>query len=353
MRNDFGSNYLAHHGILGMRWGRKNGPPYPLGSEDHSAREKKVGWRKSLGSGRNEELYGKSSNASKSTASKESKEKKEFHLSEGQKRAIKIGAAVAATALIAYGGYKLTRSPKVRELISKGMRGSKATRMANIEKAIQNSGPEIVKKTKNLGGSKSKVIEGVFKKKENYVHSVDKTLEGINPNYRSTSFHLLSERDMAPLDTVNCVACSQTYELKARGFDGVAQLIDTRNLNYRETMRAIYGNKVDSLYKPHVLNSWSDAAKQIASEGAGSRGNISIPFVKGGGHNIVFDIDSSGKPWFIDAQSGGKFDDLGKLSDFLVQEHGPDWQLAPRFVSLRTDNLEYNSLETIRKLVAG
>lgn len=57
MRNDFESNYLAHHGILGMKWGKKNGPPYPLGASDHSAAEKKAGWRKSLGSGRNESLY--------------------------------------------------------------------------------------------------------------------------------------------------------------------------------------------------------------------------------------------------------------------------------------------------------
>ena len=52
MRNDFESNYLAHHGILGMKWGRKNGPPYPLGASDHSAAEKKAGWRKSLDSSR-------------------------------------------------------------------------------------------------------------------------------------------------------------------------------------------------------------------------------------------------------------------------------------------------------------
>lgn len=57
MRNDFESNYLAHHGILGMKWGKKNGPPYPLGSGDHSASEKKAGWKKSLGGGRNENLY--------------------------------------------------------------------------------------------------------------------------------------------------------------------------------------------------------------------------------------------------------------------------------------------------------
>ena len=39
---------LYHHGILGQKWGHKNGPPYPLGASDHSASEKKAGWRKSL-----------------------------------------------------------------------------------------------------------------------------------------------------------------------------------------------------------------------------------------------------------------------------------------------------------------
>lgn len=42
---------LYHHGIFGQRWGKKNGPPYPLGASDHSASEKKAGWRKSLDGG--------------------------------------------------------------------------------------------------------------------------------------------------------------------------------------------------------------------------------------------------------------------------------------------------------------
>ena len=35
-----GADWLEHHGILGQKWGKENGPPYPLGSGDHSSSEK-------------------------------------------------------------------------------------------------------------------------------------------------------------------------------------------------------------------------------------------------------------------------------------------------------------------------
>ncbi|MBO7449155.1 MAG: hypothetical protein J6U54_02200 [Clostridiales bacterium] len=37
-----GMEYLSHFGILGQKHGKRNGPPYPLGSGDHSSAEKKA-----------------------------------------------------------------------------------------------------------------------------------------------------------------------------------------------------------------------------------------------------------------------------------------------------------------------
>ena len=98
----YGAEFLKHHGILGQKWGKVNGPPYPLGSDQHSTLEKKDNWRKSLNGANNKKIYERHRSVER---------KKERRLNAEQKEKIKkaaiIGAAVVGTALVAYGGYKL------------------------------------------------------------------------------------------------------------------------------------------------------------------------------------------------------------------------------------------------------
>lgn len=73
---------IAHHGILGMKWGRENGPPYPIGSGDHSAGEKraakeagvKVGSDSGKGSIENLDKKGSSGSSSANAAKPETPE---------------------------------------------------------------------------------------------------------------------------------------------------------------------------------------------------------------------------------------------------------------------------------------
>ena len=39
---------LEHHGIAGQRWGKRNGPPYPLEYSKHSKSERNANWQYSL-----------------------------------------------------------------------------------------------------------------------------------------------------------------------------------------------------------------------------------------------------------------------------------------------------------------
>ena len=96
-------SYLVHHGIKGQKWGKRNGPPYPLDSGNRSASERKAGLR-----------------ASSSKPDNKNVKSSGLHLTDKQKKYIKIGAGVAVGLLAAYAGYKLYQSGAFDSLVKKG-----------------------------------------------------------------------------------------------------------------------------------------------------------------------------------------------------------------------------------------
>lgn len=103
---------LYHHGVAGQKWGKKNGPPYPLAASAHSASEKKAGWRKSLNSGGASAKHTKSARSKNKSVVDALKRKFDSITPEQKAKAKKIvktalivAGAIAVTALAGYGAY--------------------------------------------------------------------------------------------------------------------------------------------------------------------------------------------------------------------------------------------------------
>lgn len=136
---------LYHHGIAGQRWGKRNGPPYPLSAGAHSASEKKAGWRKSLdrssGSTSTKRSTSRSSGVTKARTVKATGKKRVSRFTPEQKAkakkvaitALKVAGAVAITAAAAYAGYKGVG------LVRKAMYGGALKSAAKAQYGLKNA----------------------------------------------------------------------------------------------------------------------------------------------------------------------------------------------------------------------
>lgn len=306
---------LQHHGILGMKWGKRNGPPYPLGSGDHSVSEKKAGWRKSLSRG----LHG----STKKRAKKASNTKQgSIKLTDAQKRALKIGAIAVGSAIAVAGGIYLAKSGKI-----------------DIGKNAVNS---------IINGGINDVDDLGFKRLSKPIDAA-KAARTVNPNNFSFKH------------AMNCGNSSIAWEARLRGLDVQAgpneQGMTLESL--ASCFKGIHSNtfkdiNVSSIPILDVNKSITDA--QLRSRGqkvwaaykAGiakdmpdnSRGILSLPTMRGG-HFMTWQKDANGVVTIYNPQDASVTKtQLNAFAGLLINPRNTTIQNP---YVMRTDDLQFSS----------
>lgn len=253
MPSDEELNELEHHGIKGMHWGVKHGPPYPL-DDDVSKRVRKS----SITEG------------SKKKSSEETSNKK-LKLTDKQKKLIIAGAAVAATGLAVYGAYKIGALDKMRDF--------------------------------KKYGSLTDPITGLKRKAQ--VMSREKDLSFVNPGFPKKKG-----------STINCTHCVTAYELRRRGYDVQATPAKvTKNFSIfgdcfkeyvTETLISRRNDgEAESEFRSRAIQALE---KEIRSYGSGARGVIGAHRIdpiklRRTGHVFSWEVIGD-KVQFMDAQQG-------------------------------------------------
>lgn len=152
-------NELYHHGIQGQKWGKRNGPPYPLKSGEHSNQEKT-----GLGHTMADRILSKQAN----------------------KKAGMLDPLTAAylTELGLVAAYVISVKAIIEAKYKKDVKKNTSSNTSDIQKKIKGK------------------------------HTPEQDLKAVNPDFADPT-------DMSA--RVNCTMCSTAYELRRRGYDVTAQ----------------------------------------------------------------------------------------------------------------------------------
>lgn len=324
------TTYLCHHGILGQKWGKKNGPPYPLDASDHSKSEQRAGWKKSL-----------------SESGRSGGRKSYTGLTSGQKRAILIGAGVAAAGIAAYGAYKCGALDG--SIINSG------------KEAINSSSDEWTRKLQDMlkqqysdlnntakdGKSASAVAKEAAEAIKNAASNVPKFGEPRRIN-ESIQDSLIKANPLFGTErgTNNCVPSSIAGIMRTLGYDVEAKDTGGKQLNPGGVLEECFKDikVLDGSAKKFGISKKDASEVLIKRFGNDASGICSVGNKnrKGEGHAFSW-IISNGKVSFYDFQRGYRDEAVSKYWGSFIDSDGP-------LTLARLDNVVPN-FDALRKYV--
>ena len=270
--------YLAHHGIMGMKWGIRNGPPYPLDFRDHSAVEKKY---------MSERTYGSSNKSD----SKPQTPKDNMDHSKSDKTELYTYLAWLGVDILTLNPYGLAMD------IQRGANAAHAEiKTRKVEKIRAQS--RVDKKT------------GLHVKHREFSEKEDMYM--VNPSFKNFDKNTKN----------NCMLCTTAYDMRRRGYEVSAKKA-SHGYKEADAERWYKNANVKTIEKPRVL-SFKEAflgnkdltekvTRELEKQGNGARGNLMISWnTSGGGHSIVYEVQDN-KLILRDCQNNQVYKHPGKL----------------------------------------
>lgn len=312
------NNELFHHGILGMKWGKRNGPPYPLSAGKHSTSEKKAGWEKSLDK-KTAEPHNESTSSSDG-----------FSLTDKQKKALKTGAIVAGSVLAAYGAYRLGQSGAFDSLISAGQNA--------VGKSILDANSPIDLECAVTNGVDSKTGFKLLASKE----SVSEAIAHVNPTGSDDNCYNVVVATVARLCGLDVTAKGDTHAGEGMEFDDICKVFkNVKSVNVESPSMANVAKLIQERFSDGdvgaIAVNWNTSL--ISKDKLG----------KYSGHTFNWIVER-GQVQFMDGQDNLQGEHFAKLVDKYF-DHGQPVQVA-KFGNV-TSGLEDVNVDAIKKMVNG